>query len=96
MQGKEALREELAEYAHEAWSGWMKYMFEKGALTTTWDIKERRTVQTFHLPYQFVERWQRQMNTPYADLPESEKESDRAEADKMLEIISYSKVGKYD
>ncbi len=23
------MREKLAEYAHEAWSGWMRYLFEK-------------------------------------------------------------------
>jgi hypothetical protein len=80
-------REALAEYAHEAWSGWMKYMFEKG---------ERRGVFNIHavggidvewiMPAWAVERWTRQMRTPYADLPEAEKESDRAEADKMLAI----------
>lgn len=83
----EPLREALAALAHEMWSGWMAYQFEKGALTTTWDIYERRKVETFHLPHQFVERWQRQMNTPYAELSESEKEGDRVEADKMLAIV---------
>lgn len=81
------IREDLAEYAHAAWAGWMKYMFEKGTLNDD---------GTYTMPAWAVERWQRQMNTSYADLSESEKNSDRDEADKMLEIIRYSKVGKYD
>lgn len=72
------VREALAEYAHEAWSGWMKYMFEKGHIHDTGICV---------LPHWAVKRWTRQMNTPYADLPESEKESDRLEADRMLAIV---------
>lgn len=72
-------REALAEYAHEAWSGWMEYMFSKGEYG--WADGE------WVMPKWAVERWQRQMSTPYAELPEEEKESDRAEADKMLAIV---------
>lgn len=71
-------REALAAYAHEAWSGWMKYLF-------------RKTEQSgfgMVIPQWAVERWARQMNTPYAELPESEKESDRVEADRMLNIMT--------
>lgn len=76
-------RERLAAYAHEAWSGWMKWMFEHGGVVTSHISGKSYWVM---LPEKY-DRWQRQMNTPYADLPESEKESDRAEADKMLAII---------
>jgi len=72
-------REALAEYAHEAWSGWMKYLFSK-------TMRESITGGEI-IPAWAVERWQRQLSTPYADLPEEEKESDRAEADKMLAIM---------
>jgi hypothetical protein len=70
-------REKLAEYAHEAWSGWMRYMFEKSFVTG----------EGLVIPQEYVNRWTRQMNTPYADLPESEKASDRDEADRMLAIV---------
>jgi hypothetical protein len=46
------------------------------------------------MPIWAVERWKRQMETPYTDLSEGEKESDRAEADKMLEILA--KRGKQE
>jgi hypothetical protein len=69
------LREKLAEYAHGAWSGWLKYMFSKGTFNGTWTM-----------PDWAVTRWSRQMSTTYADLPENEKESDLAEADKILAI----------
>lgn len=72
-------REQLAEYAHEAWSDWMKYLFEK-----SWLNPETGRVE---IPPVLVQRWKRQMNTPYAELPESEKESDRVEADRMLAIV---------
>lgn len=79
-----ALREGLAEYAHEAWSGWMKYMFEKGAFAT-FDVNgEPQTI--YIMPAWAVERWRRQAETPYADLPDGEKESDRLEADRMIEV----------
>lgn len=71
-------REALAEYAHEAWAGWMKYMFGKSTESSMGYVE---------IPAELVQRWQRQMNTPYSELPENEKESDRAEADKMLAIL---------
>lgn len=73
-----ALREGLAEYAHEAWSGWVRYMFEK-----SYEARDGRV----EIPPELAERWTRQMNTPFADLPESEKESDRLEADRMIEVM---------
>lgn len=75
----EELREKLAEYAHEAWSGWMKYMFDKTLPEKLYNGEV--------IPRDLVKRWQRQMNTPYAELSEEEKESDRLKADRMLEIV---------
>jgi len=71
-------REQLAAYAHEAWSGWMRYLF---SLSTYPDSSGAK------IPGELVERWLRQLNTPYIDLSEAEKDSDRAEADKMLDIV---------
>lgn len=76
-------REELAEYAHAAWSNWMTYLFEKCELSERYLSGEKAVV----IPAWAVERWQRQMNTPYTELSEAEKESDRAEADRMLAIV---------
>lgn len=71
-------REKLAEYAHQAWAGWMDYLFSKGIFHDD---------GTFTMPTWAAERWRRQAVTPYADLPENEKISDREEADKMLRIL---------
>lgn len=73
-----ALREALAEYAHQAWAGWMQYLFTKGLLDSD---------ESYRLPAWAVERWTRQMETLYVFLPEEEKASDRAEADKMLALV---------
>lgn len=40
------------------------------------------------MPAEFVERWQRQMDTPYAELSGPEQDSDRNEADKFLEVLN--------
>lgn len=71
-------RELLAAYAHEAWSGWMRYLWDKAIANEN---------GTLTLPVVAVERWRRQMTTAYADLPEDEKRSDRKEADEMLAIV---------
>lgn len=71
-------RERLAEYAHDAWSGWMEYLFSKS---------EQNEDGTVTIPKWAVERWTRQATTKYSGLPEGEKASDRDEADKMLAIM---------
>lgn len=76
-------REMLAAYAHEAWSGWMKYLFEKCSVATALMGEDGDVV----IPKWAVERWKRQMNTAYADLPYEERASDQNEADKMLAIV---------
>lgn len=70
-------RERLAAYAHIAWSGWMEYLFQQATGNAD---------GTIMLPVWAVRRWQRQAATPYADLPEAEKQSDRVEADRMLAL----------
>jgi hypothetical protein len=83
---KDQQEELLAAYAHEAWAGWMRYMFDKGE----WRIvsnDQGLPVKVWFMPDGVADRWTRQMNTPYAHLPESEKESDRAEAQKIRKLL---------
>lgn len=68
------MREALAALMHEMRSGWMQYSF--------WD--DDRVV----IPAWAVEQWMRQMDTPYAELSEGEKDSDRREADKVLALLN--------
>lgn len=80
------LREALAAYAHdEAWSGWMHWLFEKG----TQNKDGTFTIEAF-----WVERWRRQMGTAYASLSETEKASDRTEADKIMAIVQMYQESK--
>lgn len=77
-EARAGLREQLAALAHERWSGWMRYQFEKC-------LPDK---DSYHvIPHGLAERWKRQAGTPYADLPENEKEFDRQEADRMLAIV---------
>lgn len=73
------MKEELAKYAHDAWSGWMEYLFSKAEVNAD---------GTWTMPKEFVDRWYRQINTDYKDLPENEKRSDREEADKIISIVN--------
>ena len=72
------LREQLAALAHEQWAGWMTYLFEKSVVGDDGSVE---------IPADLASRWKRQMNTSYVNLPENEKESDRAEADRMIGVI---------
>lgn len=76
---KENLIEILADIEHERWSKWMRYMFKCGRFeddTGAWTM-----------PADKVERWQRQMNTPYAELSDREQESDRQEVKTSLKAL---------
>lgn len=80
------LRESLAKYAHQAWAGWMEYLFAK-SIYHEGCIKCNSDKGEYIIPRWAVERWKRQMNTPYEELSEEEKQSDREEADRMIEIM---------
>ena len=71
-------KEALADYAHQAWSEWMLYLFEKS---------QHNEDGTMTIPAWAVERWTRQSKMPYNKLPEEEKGSDRTEAHQILTII---------
>ena len=71
-------REELAAVQHEIWAHWTKYQFS---------ICQHNKDGTITIPTDKVERWSRQMNTPYSDLTDKEKESDRHQADKVLMVL---------
>lgn len=73
------LVERLAAVEHERWSHWQRYLHSKcvpqgndGALL---------------IPANFVKRWQKQIDTPYSELTDEEKESDREQVRKYLPLI---------
>ena len=56
----------------------MEYLFQKST-----ENKEG----TVTIPKSYVDRWKRQMNTKYSRLTDDEKESDRIEARKFINIF---------
>ena len=78
MKRENDMREELAELAHKQWSGWMDYLFSKCIAPTVGELI---------IPKWAVERWKRQANTPYEELSNDEKNTDRDEADKFLALF---------
>ncbi|MCC7208313.1 MAG: hypothetical protein IT323_13480 [Anaerolineae bacterium] len=72
-------RERLAALAHDGiWATWTRYQFSKCRPYND---------GTLEMPAWAVERWTRQANTPYCELPESERASDREQADKMIAVL---------
>jgi hypothetical protein len=67
-----SLLEKLAALEHEQWAHWTEYMVKS-------------------VPVEFsnedIKRWRRQIETPYEELSEYEKDSDRRWASKVLVTI---------
>ena len=72
------LRERIAAVQHKIWAHWMKYLFS---------VNEKNDDGSFTIPADKVTRWQRQMETPYVDLTENERTSDRDMADWVLGVV---------
>lgn len=75
-------REKLAELCHKQWSDWTKYFFSKCNFNFS-AIPEGAAL----IPNWAIARWRRQIKTDYKDLSEDEKESDRKEANKFIELM---------
>ena len=73
------IREILADLCHRQWAGWMEYLFSKGTFNED---------GTWTMPAWAVKRWKHQVKMSYANLSDSEQESDQIEADKFLEILA--------
>ena len=73
------LVERLAAVEHERWSHWQRYLHSKGV---------RQSDGSLLLSPDLVARWEKQINTKYADLDDREKESDREQVRKYLPLIA--------
>ena len=73
--------EEIAAVQHEIWSHWMKYLFQ-----CSFQFEKFKDGSAL-IPADKVKRWKRQMNTPYSELTEKEKESDRDQAQKVIRVL---------
>jgi hypothetical protein len=76
---KTTVLEKLADCQHEIWSHWMKYLFS---------VSTENEDGSVTLPAEKVNRWQRQMNTKYANLSPKEQRSDLEQAMKIMDVIS--------
>lgn len=74
----DALVEILAAIEHERWSHWQRYMHSKC---------DRKLDGSLVIPPDLVERWQRQIETPYSALTEAEKRSDREQVRRYLPLV---------
>lgn len=85
--GAEAdLYERLAAIEHERWADWQRYVH--GLCY--------RHQDGLIIPAMQAARWERQINTPYADLTEAEKDSDREQVDRYWPLIAATRVGASD
>ena len=72
------LIEQLADIEHQRWAKWQKWVHE---------VSTKNDDGSLTIPKDKVERWERQISTPYAELTEEEKESDRKQVREYLPIV---------
>lgn len=75
----DSIIDELADIEHQRWAHWQRYMHSKC---------EPQPDGSLIVPPEFVALWERQITTPYSDLTEREKESDREQVRKYLPTIA--------
>lgn len=79
----ESLVESLAGIAHDVWARWMRHLFAHCD-----SVADGHGQFCYQIPSHLAERWQRQMLTAYADLPDEEKASDREIAREYVQAIA--------
>lgn len=81
------LIEQLAAVEHERWSHWQRYVHSKSI---------RQPDGSLLLPADLVARWERQIDTKYAELDDQERESDREQVRKYLPLITSALAERVD
>jgi hypothetical protein len=81
------LVEQLAAVEHERWSHWQRYVHSKCV---------RQPDGSLLLPAGLVARWEKQIDTKYAELDEQERESDREQVRKYLPLIASALAARVD
>lgn len=74
----ERVVERLAAIEHERWAHWQKYVH---------DHCHRREDGALVIPADLAARWEAQIETPYAELSDEEKDSDREQVQRYLPVI---------
>jgi hypothetical protein len=80
------LREQLAAIEHQRWADWQSYLHS---------CCRRNDDGSLTIPAELVNRWDRQIATPYADLPEQSKDSDREQVDRYWPLIQQWAIKKW-
>jgi hypothetical protein len=83
----DSLMEQLAAIEHERWSHWQRYLHSKGVPQPDGSLL---------LPADLVARWERQIDTKYADLADEEREGDREQVRKYLPLIASALAERVD
>lgn len=80
IEGQEKIIEHFANLEHKRWSKWQKYFFSKCQTKPQSEVggMDDRYVY-LALPKDLYDRWNRQIETPYSELSEQEKQSDKNE-----------------
>jgi hypothetical protein len=81
------LVEQLAAVEHERWSHWQRYVHSKCV---------RQPDGSLLVPATLVARWEKQIDTKYAELDEQERESDREQVRKYLPLIASALAERVD
>ncbi len=71
-------REQLADIEHQRWSDWQKYMHSKMIDNGKGFLE---------IDEEFINRWATQIRTPYSELSEKEKDSDREQVERYLPML---------
>ncbi len=77
----------MAELCHEQWSHWMRYLFSKCTYYPD---------GTITIPFELANRWIRQSETPYSLLPLEERQSDKEQAMKFIELYKLLYNSRFD
>lgn len=75
---EELLLEKLSDSEHERWARWQKYLFSRCKPLPMGGLA---------IDPEDVKHWMRQIETEYSELSEREKDSDRKEARRTIELM---------